>query len=127
MEHVLQMFAEENDSASAFVHEVGLEEIVGFSISEVRQKYHNWCEENDMTELKRKFNETLEDRFALSSKLSTSVNTTNPASQAYMLITSGSKKSIRCWQMSTVEKTKKFLEEIAANAESESDSDPSVE
>ena len=123
MEHVLQLFAEENDSASAFVHEVGLEEIVGFSISEVRQKYHNWCEENDMTELKRKFNETLEDRFALSSKLSTSVNTTNPASQAYMLITHGSKKSIRCWQMSTVEKTKKFLEEIADNAESESDSD----
>lgn len=122
MEHVLQIFAEENDSASAFVHEVGLSEIVGYSISEVRQKYHDWCEENDMTELKRKFNETLEDRFALSSKLSTSINTTNPASNAYMLLVSGSKKSVRCWQMSTVEKTKKFLEKIANEGHSEDES-----
>ena len=126
MEHVLQMFAEENDSASAFVHEVGLEEIVGFSISEVREKYHNWCEENDMTELKRKFNETLEDRFGLKSSMATT-STISESSNAHMLVSSGSKKQVRCWQMSTVEKTKKFLEEIADNAESESDSDSSVE
>lgn len=122
MEHVLQMFAEENDSSSAFVHEVGLEEIVGFSISEVRQKYHDWCEENDMTELKRKFNETLEDRFGLKSSMATT-STISESSNAHMLVSSGSKKQVRCWQMSTVEKTKKFLEEILDQDESESDSD----
>lgn len=125
MEYLLKLFAEENDSASAFVHEVGLEEIVGYSISEVRQKYHDWCEENDMTELKRKFNETLDDRFGLRSAMST-LNLTNPSSQAHMQISSGVKKQIRCWQMSTTENTRKFLEEIENSLkedESESDSD----
>ena len=109
MELVLQMFAEENDSASAFIHEVGLEEIVGYSIAEVRQKYHEWCESNDMSELKRKFNETLTDRFGLKSGMTT-LATMNPSSQAYLQVLSGSKKQIRCWQLSTNEKTIEFLE-----------------
>ena len=109
MEIVLQMFAEENDSASAFAHEVGLEEIVGYSIAEVRQKYHEWCESNDMNELKRKFNETLTDRFGLKSAMATSA-TMNQSSQAYLQVLSGTKKQIRCWQLSTNEKTIEFLE-----------------
>lgn len=110
MELVLQMFAEENDSASAFVHEVGLEEIVGYSIAEVRQKYHEWCESNDMSELKRKFNETLTDRFGLKSGMANSTSIVNPSSQAYLQISAGVKKAIRCWQLPTAEKTKEFLE-----------------
>ena len=109
MELVLQMFAEENDSSSAFVHEVGLEEIVGYSIAEVRQKYHDWCEENDMTELKRKFNETLTDRFGLKSAIANNVALVNQSSQAYLQISAGVKKAIRCWQLPTTEKTKEFL------------------
>jgi hypothetical protein len=109
MELVLQMFAEENDSASAFVHEAGLEEIVGYSIAEVRQKYHEWCESNDMSELKRKFNETLTDRFGLKSGMAT-LATMNLSSEAYLQVLSGSKKQIRCWQLSTNEKTIEFLE-----------------
>ena len=127
MKHLLRIFAEENDSASAFVHEVGLAEIIGYSISEVRQKYHTWCEENDMTELKRKFNETLEDRFGLRSAMAT-LSLTNPSSQAHMQIVSGVKKQIRCWQLSTSKKTKKFLEDLEKSlnrdeSETTSDSD----
>lgn len=109
MEIVLQMFAEENDSASAFVHEVGLEEIVGYSIAEVRQKYHEWCESNDMSELKRKFNETLTDRFGLKSGMANSTSIVNQSSQAYSQIFAGVKKAIRCWQLPTTEKTKEFI------------------
>lgn len=119
MEIVLQMFAEENDSASAFVHEVGLEEIVGYSIAEVREKYHEWCESNDMSELKRKFNETLTDRFGLKSAMATS-STMNPSSQAYLQVLSGSKKQIRCWQLSTNEKTIEFLESQIKKTDDES-------
>lgn len=109
MELVLQMFAEENDSASAFAHEVGLEEIVGYSIAEVREKYHEWCESNDMSELKRKFNETLTDRFGLKSAIANNIALVNPSSQAYLQISAGVKKAIRCWQLPTTEKTKEFL------------------
>lgn len=109
MELVLQMFAEENDSASAFVHEVGLEEIVGYSIAEVREKYHEWCESNDMSELKRKFNETLTDRFGLKSAIANNVALVNRSSNAYVQISAGVKKAIRCWQLPTTEKTKEFI------------------
>lgn len=109
MELVLQMFAEENDSASAFVHEVGLEEIVGYSIAEVREKYHEWCESNDMSELKRKFNETLTDRFGLKSAIANNVALVNQSSNAYVQISAGVKKAIRCWQLPSTEKTKEFL------------------
>lgn len=109
MELVLQMFAEENDSASAFVHEVGLEEIVGYSIAEVREKYHEWCESNDMSELKRKFNETLTDRFGLKSAIANNVALVNQSSNAYVQISAGVKKAIRCWQLPTTEKTKEFI------------------
>lgn len=119
MELVLQMFAEENDSASAFVHEVGLEEIVGYSIAEVREKYHEWCESNDMSELKRKFNETLTDRFGLKSAIANNVALVNPSSQAYLQISAGVKKAIRCWQLPTTEKTKEFLESQTKKVETE--------
>lgn len=118
MELVLQMFAEENDSASAFVHEVGLEEIVGYSIAEVREKYHEWCESNDMSELKRKFNETLTDRFGLKSAIANNVALANPSSQAYLQISAGVKKAIRCWQLPSTEKTKEFLESQLKKVES---------
>lgn len=120
MELVLQMFAEENDSASAFVHEVGLEEIVGYSIAEVREKYHEWCESNDMSELKRKFNETLTDRFGLKSGMANSTSIVNQSSQAYIQISAGVKKAIRCWQLPTAEKTKEFIAKQLEKTEDES-------
>lgn len=120
MELVLQMFAEENDSASAFAHEVGLEEIVGYSIAEVREKYHEWCESNDMSELKRKFNETLTDRFGLKSAIANNIALVNPSSQAYLQISAGVKKAIRCWQLPTTEKTKEFIAKQLEKTEDES-------
>ena len=119
MELVLQMFAEENDSASAFAHEVGLEEIVGYSIAEVREKYHDWCEANDMNELKRKFNETLTDRFGLKSAIANNVALVNRSSQAYTRISAGVKKAIRCWQLPTTEKTKEFIAKQLDKVETE--------
>lgn len=107
MQEILRKFQEENDSAAAFVNEVGLESIVNHSIAHVKSAYKQWCEENDMTELKRKFNETLEDRFGLIRKI------VRPASlqeddQMYIPSVAKNSTTVRAWQFADRSKQLEF-------------------
>lgn len=97
MQEILRKFQEENDSAAAFVNEVGLESIVNHSIAHVKSAYKQWCEENDMTELKRKFNETLEDRFGLTRKI-IKPSSLQEDDQMYVQSIAKSSSTIRAWQ-----------------------------
>ena len=97
MQEILRKFQEENDSAAAFVNEVGLESIVNHSIAHVKSAYKRWCEENDMTELKRKFNETLEDRFGLTRKI-IKPSSLQEDDQMYVQSIAKSSSTIRAWQ-----------------------------
>ena len=97
MQEILRKFQEENDSAAAFVNEVGLESIINHSIAHVKSAYKQWCEENDMTELKRKFNETLEDRFGLTRKI-IKPSSLQEDDQMYVQSIAKSSSTIRAWQ-----------------------------
>lgn len=112
MKEIIKKFAEDNDSAVAFVNDIGLEKITGYSISHVKSLYVQWCEENDMTELKRKFNETLEDRFGLVRKIvkiATGLHSDDPN---YAQCYANKKATIRAWQISDPRKNEEFFAEV---------------
>lgn len=60
MKAMLTMYSYENNSALAFYEEFGAEKIVGRTVKEIKELYRAWCEENDLTIMKKKFIETLE-------------------------------------------------------------------
>ena len=60
MKAMLTIYSYENNSALAFYEEFGAEQIVGRTVKEIKEKYRSWCEENDLTIMKKKFIETLE-------------------------------------------------------------------
>ena len=124
MNEIIEKFAEENDSAAAFVLDVGLEKIVGYSVSHVKEMYHIWCEENDMTELKRKFNETLEDRYSLQRKLVSILKEVREDDEVYMQALHGAKTQIRSWQFAD---RKRHLDFMMHLQEKESKSDDQSE
>lgn len=62
MKAMLTLYSYENNSALAFYDEFGAEQIVGRTVKEIKEKYRSWCEENDLTIMKKKFIETLESR-----------------------------------------------------------------
>ena len=109
MKDLLRRFAEDNDSASAFVHEVGLENIIGFTINEVKEKYRTWCEDNDMTELKRKFKQILSEQFGLDTLMTSNLSLINQLSSSYALVNSKAKNAVRVWRYKDEEKTEEFL------------------
>lgn len=112
MKDLLHRFAEDNDSASAFVHETGLENIVGFTISEVKEKYQLWCEENDMTELKRKFKQILSEQFGLDTLMTSNHELINQTSSGHALVRSKAKSAVRVWRYKDEEQTEKFLRSL---------------
>ena len=112
MNDLLNRFAEDNDSASAFVHEVGLENIIGFTISEVKEKYQLWCQENDMTELKRKFSQILTEQFGIETIMTSNLKLISESSSSYALIHSRAKHAIRVWRYKDEEKTEEFLKMV---------------
>ena len=112
MKDLLHRFAEDNDSASAFVHEVGLENIIGFTINEVKEKYQDWCEENDMTELKRKFKQILSEQFGLDTLMTSNLALINQSSSSYALVYSKTKHAVRVWRYKSEEKTEDFLKSL---------------
>ena len=72
-EHMTKLrlaFAFSNNSSLAFLNDFDESQIVGFSVKEVKEKYREWCEENDLTIMKRKFNETLESKGLIRTKAS---------------------------------------------------------
>lgn len=124
MNDIIEKFAEENDSAAAFVLDVGLEKIVGYSVSHVKELYRTWCEENDMTELKRKFNETLEDRYSLQRKLVSILKEVREDDEVYMQALHGAKIQIRSWQFADRKRHLDFMKNLQ---EKESKSDDQSE
>lgn len=111
MKDLLNRFSKENDSAAAFVEEVGLESIIGFMISEVRDRYSSWCEEADMPELKRKFNQTLSDLYGIDTLMTSSLDCINKDSNAASLISTKAKRQVRIWRYFDESKTAEFLKE----------------
>lgn len=112
MKEIIKKFAEDNDSAVAFVNDIGLEKIAGYSIAHVKSLYVQWCEENDMTELKRKFNTTLEDRYGLVRKIvkiASSIHTDDPN---YLQCHANKRATIRAWQISDPKKHEKIFNEV---------------
>ena len=72
-EHMTKLrleFAFSNNSSLAFLNDFDESSIVGFSVKEIKEKYREWCEDNDLTIMKRKFNETLESRGLIRTKVS---------------------------------------------------------
>ena len=112
MKDLLNRFSKDNDSAAAFVEEVGLESIIGFTISEVRDKYSSWCEEADMPELKRKFNQTLSDLYGIDTFMTSSLDIISEDSSAFSLLSSKAKRQVRIWRYKDEEKTAKFLKSL---------------
>lgn len=111
MKDLLNRFSKDNDSAAAFVEEVGLESIIGFMISEVRDRYSAWCEEADMPELKRKFNQTLSDLYGIDTLMTSSIDSVSKSSNAFTLLSTKAKRQVRVWRYSDESKTVEFLKE----------------
>ena len=111
MLELLDDYRLENDSATMFVEDVGLESIVGMQVKEVKETYEEWCETNDMTALKRQFNDSLMEKFGLEAK-TVRISSINPSSKYYAVVKSGSKQSVRCWRFKDDEKNKEFFEKL---------------
>lgn len=100
-------FTSNNDSAQDFVEEVGLHSIIGYSVTEIRERYESWCQLNSRIELKHKFNTTLESKFGLfRRKLGKGL--INPDSDKYALIESGQIKQISGWMTAGIKDTYDF-------------------
>lgn len=112
MNDIIEKFAEDNDSAAAFILDVGLDKVVGYSVAHVKEMYHNWCEENDMTELKRKFNETLEDRYSLQRKVVNIMSNVREDDNSYIQALHGAKQQVRAWVFSDPKRHKDFMKNI---------------
>ena len=108
---VLTKFSEENDSASAWIKEVGIEEVVGYQVKEVREKYEAWCEENDKTPLKRQFNEILEVNFNLERK-NVTYRKLNPSSNYYALSKHKGGSAVSAWQFTNQIRNDKYFKKL---------------
>ena len=102
-------FAFENDSSLAFVNEFGESAIVGYSVKEVKEKYREWCEDNDLTIMKRKFNETLESRGFTRTRVSFR-QLRNDSSKFIECKEMGS--SVNAWQFSDRTKNDEFFDTL---------------
>lgn len=108
---MLTKFSDENDSASSWVKEVGVEEIVGYQVKEVREKYEAWCEENDKTPLKRQFNEVLEVNFGLERRKVTYLRL-NPDSSYHALSKHKGGSAVNAWQFTNQIRNNKYFEKL---------------
>ena len=108
---MLTKFSDENDSASSWVKEVGVEEIVGYQVKEVREKYEAWCEENDKTPLKRQFNEVLEVNFGLERRKVTYLRL-NPDSSYHALSKHKGGSAVNAWQFEDNKKNERYFKKL---------------
>lgn len=70
MKAMLTLYSYENNSSLAFYEEFGADKIVGRTVKEIKELYRAWCEENDLTIMKKKFIETLESQGLKRAKVS---------------------------------------------------------
>lgn len=108
---MLTKFSDENDSASSWIKEVGIEEIVGYQVKEVREKYESWCEENDKTPLKRQFNEVLEVNFGLERRKVTYLRL-NPDSSYHALSKHKGGSAVNAWQFEDNKKNERYFKKL---------------
>lgn len=108
---MLTKFSDENDSASAWVKEVGIEEVIGYQVKEVREKYEAWCEENDKIPLKRQFNEVLEVNFNLERK-NVTYRKLNPSSNYYALSKHKGGSAVSAWQFINQVRNDKYFKKL---------------
>lgn len=106
---MLTKFSEDNDSASSWIKEVGVEEVVGYQVKEVREKYDAWCEENDKVPLKRQFNEVLEVNFNLERK-NVTYRKLSPSSKYYAISRHKGGSAVNAWQFSNQVRNQKYFE-----------------
>ena len=96
------------------MNDIGLEKIAGYSIAHVKSLYVQWCEENDMTELKRKFNTTLEDRYGLVRKIVKIASSLHSDDNNYDQCHANKKATIRAWQLSDPKKHEEIFTKVEA-------------
>lgn len=116
-EHMTKLrleFAFSNNSSLAFLNDFDESSIVGFSVKEVKEKYREWCEDNDLTIMKRKFNETLESKGLIRTKAS------------FKYLNADSSKFIECkefgssvnaWQFSDKTKNDEYFDKLHSDNE----------
>ena len=90
-------YAEDNNSAAAFVNDSGLDKIIGFSVREVRAQYESYCKENDLPVMQRQFNETLENQFSLVVKPAGVMRVSEDSDQ-FALLHQKLKRTVKVWQ-----------------------------
>lgn len=111
VDDLMSKFSNENDSASAWVKEVGVEEVVGYQVKEVREKYESWCEENDKTPLKRQFNEVLEVNFGLERRKVTYMRL-NPDSSYHALSKHKGGSAVNAWQFEDAKRNERYFKKL---------------
>lgn len=109
MKESINRYALINNSALAFVSEVGIEKIVGFSVVEVRKMYDEWCQENDTSVMRQKFIETLEG-MGLSRK-TVRKNWIHPDSESVLSLEAG-KSTVCAWQYSKESNNQKYFDQL---------------
>ena len=117
-------FAFSNNSSLAFLKEFDDSSIVGFSVKEVKEKYREWCEDNDLTIMKRKFNETLESKGFSRVRVSFK-QLSNESSKFIECKEFGS--SVNAWQFSDKTKNEAYFNEMHAENEYDYKVDKSVD
>ena len=116
-EHMTKLrleFAFSNNSSLAFLNDFDESSIVGFSVKEVKEKYREWCEENDLTIMKRKFNETLESKGLIRTKASFKYLNTD-SSKFIECKEFGS--SVNAWQFSDKTKNDEYFNKLHSENE----------
>ena len=118
MKESLNRYAHINNSALAFISEVGIEKIVGFSVVEVKRLYEDWCQENDFSVMRQKFIETLESK-GLSRK-TVRKNRIHPDSDSIMALDAG-KATVCSWQYAKEDVNRDYFDKLFESLKDSSD------
>lgn len=114
MNAMLTMYSYENNSALAFYEEFGADQIVGRTVKEIKEKYRSWCEENDLTIMKKKFIETLESRGL--KRLRVTFRNLSTESEQFGSVKSSNQRIV-AWQFANKIKNDKFFEDLYSQNE----------
>lgn len=109
MHAMLTMYSYENNSALAFYEEFGADQIVGRTVKEIKEKYRSWCDENDLTVMKKKFIETLESQGLKRSRVSFR-NLSVDSDQFYYC--QASDQRIVAWQFANTARNKLYFQNL---------------
>ena len=120
MKAMLTLYSYENNSALAFYEEFGAEKIVGRTVKEIKEKYRSWCEENDLTVMKKKFIETLESRGLKRSRVSFRNMSVDSEQFSYCYQTPSHR--LMAWQFANSSHNTRYFEDLHANLHNQEDS-----